>query len=254
MMKRLFLLLALAMTGCGGAGLGIGTTSGSTTAGSSGNASSGGYWTGTLGDDSVFAVIDENGLGAIVDTSNGVIYHVNASTTNGTQLNTAIRAYAQSGKFLPDGATAEAGTLSASIVERSSLSGTVMVAGTTTSIALDYNASRYEIASSFASLSGSFPLVVDRESNSYTVTFSFGGSATFSATDTNGCSYTGSIGVPAPAYDAFTLEFLQTCGGVTTSLSGVANLVPASNGASATLTLEYDDANDFATQGIATAQ
>jgi hypothetical protein len=162
--KRIVVVTAIAMTGCGG-----GDGGGMPPPPPVVNASPGGIWVGTdpISLTSVLGLVAETGElffnagGAI----NGGVYYVGQFTVDGNSINADFDAIAMQNSHYPDGATWGTGTLGGQIVERMSIDGGVTINtdppppveghAYSNSLSLTFSA-QYNRASSLATIAGNF--------------------------------------------------------------------------------------------------
>jgi hypothetical protein len=77
-----------------------------------------------------------------------------------------------------------------------------------------------------------------------TVTIATNG--TFTGTDSNNCSYTGSFGIINPVFNAYTENYIRACNGTSLTFSGFAVYLAPSGSAKADIKVLADDnASEF---------
>jgi hypothetical protein len=216
-MKRFYAtLLALALTACGGGGGG-----GDAPAPVVVNASPGGIWTGTdsVSGLTVLGIVDELGEGHFIRTDYS--QYIGTATTAGNQVSGSFEGFTEFGTAFQDGSTHATGTISGTIVERSSVTLATSFrtdANTPTSgtLNLSFNA-LYNRASSLATLSGNF---VDASSG-VVATISSGG-VIFYQNPSSGCVLNGTATLINASYNAYRIAVsYASCQGQYAALNGV---------------------------------
>jgi hypothetical protein len=215
------------MVGCGG------NSGGSCGYGSSYGSSGGcvappiitgdGYYEGTLTSQGnaqltpVVAIIADNGDGAIAG-QDGTYYRLNVSLPRNNVTGTYF-ALSQGAKF-PNGTQATSGSISA--VASPNLNGTVTdQTGATESLAVNFD-TVYNLGSSLATLAGTWSYTA----NGFSVTATIRPDGTFSAIDSNNCTYMGAFGLIDPNFDAYSENYIRSCNGVNVTFTGVATYFP----------------------------
>lgn len=185
-----------------------------------------GYYEGTLTASGnaqptpVVAIIADNGDGAI-SGQDGTYYRLNVSLPKNQVTGTYFGI--SQGTTFPNGTQATSGSISA--LASPNLSGTLSdQTGATESLAFNFDAV-YNLGSSLATLAGSW---------SYTATSGFNLTATirpdgtFSAIDSNGCTYSGAFGIVDPNFNAYSESYTRSCNGVNVMFTGLAAYFPMS--------------------------
>ncbi len=198
-------LCSLIVSGCGGGG-----SSGSSTPPPTPVATNaGGIWEGTStggGQTIVLAgVITENGEGRFFD-ENGTQYIVSSISGNDGSITLNVMAVAQFGFVFTDGSTVTTGTLSGTIVERTSFIGDWSLAtGESGTLSMTYDP-LYDRSSSLAKLEGMWD-----EDGFGIATFAADGS--FFEQDQFGCVFDGQATIIDPAYNVYAMTMtVSLCG------------------------------------------
>ena len=230
------------MVGCGGnsgGACGYGASYGSS-GGCAGPVITGdGYYEGTLTGQGntpptpVVAIIADNGDGAIAG-QDGTYYRLNVSLPGNTVTGTYF-ALSQGPNF-PNGTQATSGSISA--VASPNLNGALSdQTGATESLAFNFD-TVYNLGSSFATLVGTWTYTA----NGFSLTATIRPDGTFSAIDSNNCSYSGAFGLIDPNFNAYSENYIRTCGGVNVTFTGLATYFPpAGNTSTAEIKLLADD-------------
>ncbi len=232
------------MVGCGG------NSGGSCGYGSSYGSSGGcaappiitgdGYYEGTLtsqGNPSptpVVAIIADNGDGAIAG-QDGTYYRLNVSLPRNNVTGTYF-GLSQGANF-PNGTQATSGSISA--VASPNLSGTVTdQTGATESLAFSFD-TVYNLGSSLAPLAGTWSYT---NPNGFNLTATIRPDGTFSAIDSNSCTYSGAFSLIDPNFNAYGESYIRSCGGVNVTFTGLATYFPpAGNTSTADIKVLADD-------------
>lgn len=200
----MFWLVAVTLGACGGGG-GGGGTPGSAAVPTDAT----GIWEGTSNTSGLIlnfaGVVAENGESRFFD-DNGTQYIVNNISGNDGSISLRFTAVAQFGFMFLDGSTVTNGTMTGTVVERTSINGSYSVAtGEAGTISLTYNP-LYERDSSFTKLSGSWD-----ESGYGIMTVDPDGS--FFEQDMFGCVYDGQASIIDSAYNVYDLTMtVSLCG------------------------------------------
>jgi hypothetical protein len=199
-----------------------------------------GYYEGTLTsqgapqDNSVIAIIADNGDGAI-SGQDGTYYRLNVSLP-GNNVTGTFFGISQGAAF-PNGTQATTGSISA-VASSTGLSGTFAdQTGTVESLALNFD-TVYNLGSSLATLAGTWSYTA----NGFSLTATIRPDGTFSAIDSNNCSYTGAFGLIDPNFNAYSEHYIRSCSGVSVTFTGLATYFPpVGNTATADIKLLADD-------------
>ncbi len=197
-------VLILLLTACGGGG--SGTTSAPPAPVST---NVGGIWEGTSNTSGLIldfvGVFTEDGEGRFFD-ENGTQYIVSNVSGNDGSVTMNFTAVAQFGFVFLDGSTVTNGTVSGTIVERSSFNGNYSVAtGESGTISLAYDPI-YDRDSSLAKLEGMW------DENGFGIA-TFNPDGSFFEQDMFGCVYDGQASIIDPAYNVYALTMtISLCG------------------------------------------
>lgn len=182
-------------------------------------ATPGGLYDGTLNpgntqqQDNVYAIVDENGYGRMIDYTSGDYYPL-ALNNNGLTLGGTYQVFGAAA-----GTPIQSGTVSGQLYVNG-LSATLSNSnGTSDSLntLLDFT---YFNSSSVEMLAGNWSY--DAGGNSFGITMSVAGTGNWTGTDTDGCSYSGDFALDNPYYDAYYVSYTQTCGQTADHFSGIA--------------------------------
>ena len=197
-----------------------------------------GYYEGTLASQGgaqatpVVAIIADNGDGAISD-QNGTYYRLNVSLPQ-NDVSGTFYGISQGVNF-PNGTQTTSGSISA-VATPSVLNGTLS-GQTVDTLSLNFD-TVYNLGSSLATLAGNWSYVT----NGFTLTVTIRPDGTFSAIDSNNCTYTGAFSLIDPNFDAYGEQYIRSCGGVNVTFSGLATYFPPTgNTANADVKLLADD-------------
>lgn len=213
--------------------------------------------------DTLLGLIDSNNVAVFVDQTHPAIYRLSGLLMSGSTLTASFTAFAGSGVTFPNGGTTDTGTITATVVQRSSVSGSESIGGSqsNSNFTLAYQAAQTSIPASFAtlvgtSLVGTYTYPLPSASGSDTMTITINGFGTVSGTDTLGCTLTGAMGVPLSIVNIYEIDGVYVCGSTASQLAftGMATFNPASGNQPATLDLEYDNGTDTGVFAVATEQ
>lgn len=236
------------MVGCGGNS--GGSCGGGSSYGSSGGCAApvvitgDGYYEGTLTSQAspqatpVVAIIADNGDGAIAG-GDGTYYRLNISLPR-NQVTGTYFALSQGPNF-PNGTQATSGSISA--VASPNLNGTLSdQTGATESLAFNFD-TVYNLGSSLPTLAGTWSYTA----NGFSLTATIRPDGTFSAIDSNSCSYTGAFNLIDPNFNAYSESYIRSCSGVNATFTGLATYFPpGGNTSTADIKLLADDnASEF---------
>lgn len=249
------------LTACGGGSI-DGSGSGNGSNGSANNGDPAGIYSGTVQNstsgttDTLIGVIDANHQAVFVDQTNPAIFRFTSLSVSGNSFTGTFNAYAGSGQVFPNGQVMDSGTANGTFVPQSSLSATTTVGGNSllSTIAVQYQASLYEIPASFTTVMGTYSYSITTSSGIDTSTIAIASNGTFSGSDTFGCTYSGSLTIPDTTRNAYEINGSTTCGGAASAFTGLGTYVPASNISPAQITFEYDDGSTVAVAATATRQ
>lgn len=228
-MKKLLLCFALLLSACGGGGGGDNGP----------DQSPGGVYTGTFHSNAanvtfpVKGIVAESGRFFFVDLDNGPLYQ-GSGNADGDQFDGFFRAFAPGGFEFVNGEQVTSGPILGTIDERNTLTGTYRAeGGDTGTFSLTYVPAEYEIASSLSLLAGSWRSVED----GFTTNITIAASGTFTGNDSAGCTYTGTVAIIDPDYNAYNVSAIQRCGPNRYDMGGVLTYGPAAGAAQPTFTV-----------------
>lgn len=187
----------------------------------------------------VIAIIAENG-DARMSGQDGTYYRLNVGTS-AAQLSGSYFGYSQSVDF-PNGTLATSGTVSA-VIASPGMTGTLTdQSGNVEALSLNFD-TVYNTASSLSMLAGTWTYTA----NTFTLNATVLANGSFSATDSNNCTYTGSFGLIDSRFNAYSENYVRTCNGASLRFTGLASYFPASGPAVPTeIELMADDnAGDY---------
>lgn len=217
------------LVGCGSSGS-CGGSGGSCTVPPPGT---GGVFSGSVGGTAAVAILAENG-DMRIGVQNGTYYHLNVAPQT-TTIAGSYFAYSTGAAF-PNGTDSTTGTLSAT-EGASTLDGTLTDhSGTTQALTLNDNPV-YTTGSALANLAGTWSYTA----GGFSLTATIAADGSFTATDSSGCSYSGSFSQIDVLYDAYGENHVRTCNGVKTTFDGLATYFPASGNTGASIELLADD-------------
>jgi hypothetical protein len=228
------------MVGCGGNGgsCGYGSSYGSYGGCSAPNITGDGYYEGTLSSNGnaptpIVAIIADNGDGAI-SGQNGTYYRLSVSLP-GNDVKGTYFGLSQGADF-PNGTQATSGSISA--VASPNLNGSLSdQTGAAEPLALTFDPV-YTLGSSLPTLAGTWSYTA----NGFSLTATIRPDGTFSATDSNSCSYTGAFSLIDPNFNAYSENYIRSCSGVKDTFTGLATYLPPAGGtANAEIKMMADD-------------
>ena len=209
-------LILLILTACGGGG---GNTTTTPLPPQPVATKAGGIWDGTstAGGQTVAlaGVVTENGEGRFFD-ENGTQYIVSSISGNDGSITMNVMAVAQFGFVFVDGSTVTTGTLSGTIVERTSFNGNWSLAtGESGTLSMTYDP-LYDRDSSLAKLEGMW------DENGFGIA-TFAADGSFFEQDQFGCVFDGQATIIDPAYNVYAMTMaISLCGpGVDGQYSGL---------------------------------
>jgi hypothetical protein len=221
--------LMVVLTGCGGGGLGSSDSSSSSSGASGSNASAAGLWTGTDSASglSLTGIIDAAGVADFI-RSDGLQYSGTVEVS-GSTLDIALNVNTQYLSDFSDGSTSGVGTLNASFVAGSTLSGKLSFTTAANSVPLTSTwsltfSNEYNTASSPAIISGSYTDTSDSAGDPFkgdAVSISSLGALTAQSA-TSGCVMNGTVTTPSTNFDAYAFTYtLASCAGDYVALNGL---------------------------------
>jgi hypothetical protein len=170
----------------------------------------------------VVAIIADNGDGAIAG-QDGTYYRLNVSLPNNTLTGSYIGI--SDGANFPNGTQTTSGTISA--VATPNLTGTLSdSSGVKESLAFNFD-SVYNTGSALANLAGTWSYTAP---NGFNLTATIRQDGTFSAMDSNSCTYSGAFSLIDPNFDAYSETYTRSCAGTNVMFTGLATYFPANGG------------------------
>ena len=145
------------------------------------------------------ALVLENGQGRAAD-ENRVTYEFDVSS-DGDEFSGTMRAYPPAGMMFPGGATVLDGTITGTIVERTSIDGAwTASSGETGDFSMTYDAPDYEIDVTLAGVAGMWTFDIP---GIFSITVTIDAAGNVNGQDSNGCVHTGTLTDPASQSDQF---------------------------------------------------
>lgn len=215
------------MVGCGGSNgsCGYGSSYGSYGGCAAPIVSGDGYYEGILSTlpggpaTPVVAIIADNGDGAI-SGQDGTYYRLNVSLP-GNQVTGSYFGLSE-GPVFPNGTQATSGSISAATSPN--LNGALSdQTGASEPLALNFDAV-YNLGSALPTLAGTWSY----STAGFSLTATIRPDGTFSAIDSNNCSYTGAFSIIDPNFNAYGENYIRTCNGVNDTFTGLATYFPPS--------------------------
>ena len=121
-------------------------------------------------------------------------------------------------EYINTGELTGTASISATVIENTSISGSIGDAGATFDLAMD---SLHNRSASSAKIAGNWSITI----GSYVLTFSILDTGTFDGSDTSGCVFNGNISVPDPSRNIYQIAYsVSSCGSYTGDYSGLALL------------------------------
>lgn len=188
-------------------------------------ATPGGIYKGTLTDNTtqrqtqVFAIIDEDGNGRMIDDDTGDFYSLSLSN-DGLDLSGTLQGYA-GGSAFPGGQAQVSGNLggqitdeglSASFTESNGDSGTL-------NLSFDYY---YYSYSNLPLLAGGWGY----SDSGFSLSLSINADGSFNGNSSDGCAYAGHFSIFDSYYNAYHVNYTQTCGNSSSNFTGLASYFP----------------------------
>jgi hypothetical protein len=182
----------------------------------------GGLWLGSTFDNDTGltfqagGIVSENREGRFIN-ENGVQFTLTGISGNDGAIQATIVAIAPFGSFFRDGSASTTGTLTGTVVERSSISGDwTLNTGETGTVTMSYQ-TLYDRGSSLADVASMW-------TDPFGATWSIDGAGAMFSQDAFGCTYNGTIGIIDPMFNAYSLQVTVagTCAGIEGNYSGLA--------------------------------
>jgi len=165
----------------------------------------------------VVAIISENGEGRI-STADGSYYRLTVGTS-GNNLDGSYRGYSQSigaGNAAPPASGTVSGTITSTGLN---LTLTDMMS-VQQSLTLTFD-DAYNRTSSLTALAGNWTATV----NGLTLTATIQPDGTFTASDSNNCTYSGAFSLVDPTFDVYAETHVRSCNGAAVTFTGLASLL-----------------------------
>jgi len=189
--------------------------------------------TATQQENPVVAIIADNGDGRM-SAQDGTYYRLTVATS-GNSVSGSFSGYSQVATF-PNGRQVTSGSLSATL-SAPGLSGTLTdQVGDAEALSLNFD-NVYSLSSALPYLAGTWSYSV----SGFSLTATIQADGTFSANDSNSCSYTGAFGLIDSNFNAYSEEYIRSCNGSSMTFTGLASYFPATGGASAQIKMLADD-------------
>ncbi len=193
----------------------------------------GGVFEGTVQGTPAIAILADNG-DMRIGAQNGTYYHLTVAP-QAAMIAGSYFAYSTEGLF-PNGTHSTTGAISAT-EGGATLNGTLTDhSGATEALALNDDPV-YVTGSGLSRLAGTWSYTA----NGFSLTATISPDGAFTATDSGGCSYSGSFTQIDEKYDAYGESHVLTCNGVKTSYDGLATYFAASGSSMAHIDLLADD-------------
>jgi hypothetical protein len=193
----------------------------------------GGVFSGTVAGTAAVAILADNG-DMRIGVQDGTYYHLSVAPQTTTVAGSYF-AYSTGAAF-PNGTDATSGTVSAT-EGGATLTGTLTDhSGTTEALALNDNPV-YVTGSALANLAGTWSYTA----SGFNLTATIASDGSFTATDSRGCTYSGTFGQIDERYDVYGENHVLTCNGIETNFDGLATYFPASGSTAASIELLADD-------------
>jgi|SRR5579863_6684508 len=199
-----------------------------------------GIYEGTLTDQAthrvtpIVAIIADNGDGHM-SGQDGTYYRLTVATS-GSNVSGDFSGYSHGASF-PNGNETSAGTLSAQITS-AGLTGTLTdQTGNVEALALTFD-NTYTLGSALPTLTGTWNYSV----SGFSLNVMVNPDGTFSALDSDGCSYSGSFTLIDPSFNAYSENYTRACNGDRLVFNGLASYFPPAGNSGAEIKILADDA------------
>ncbi len=182
---------------------------------------------------SVVAIIADNGEGRM-SAQDGTYYRLNVSSS-GASVSGSFSGFSQGATF-PDGRQSTSGSLAATITQ-SGLGGALTdQSGDKVGLSLRFD-SVYGVTSALSTLVGTWSYSV----TGFSMTATIHTDGTFSANDSNNCTYSGTFGLIDPRFNAYSESFMRSCGGTSMMFAGLATYIPGTSSTPTEIRMLADD-------------
>lgn len=172
---------------------------------------------------SLFGIIDEHGVARFLHTINPPTSNtpsVISPTSISLSGNSFSTPYVE---FLEPQNDTTNGTATGTVTSRSGIVVTLSGGtGNTSTYDLAFQSSSYNVPASFATLAGTWSFSYGNPAVAGQMVFNATG--TLSGTDAAGCNYSGSLAIPAPAFNAYDVSLTSSC--IEGPLTGLAAFFP----------------------------
>ena len=203
--------------------------------------------------DTIVGIIDENAQAVFIDRTNFAIYRFSTLAVSGDNFTASFHAFAGAGNVFPNGQQTDTGTVTGTIAQHSSISGSASIGGATGSAPFNasYQKALYEMPASYATIAGTYSYSLNTSQGTDNATFTVTSDGKFSGSDNFGCTFSGVLNVPSSTYNAYEVGGSSNCSGTMTGFTGFATYAPASGNTPANLTIEYDNGSTLAVAAVA---
>jgi hypothetical protein len=184
----------------------------------------------------VIALIAENGQGRI-STADGNYYRLNVGTS-GNNLDGSYSGYSQTAASSVNGLQSTPGTVAGAITSTGLNMTLTDTMSAQQSLTLTFD-DVYNRGSSLANLAGNWTATA----NGVTLTATIQPDGSFSASDSNNCTYVGSFSLIDPTFDVYAETHVRSCNGAGVTFTGLAAILPpnATSGSATELKLLADN-------------
>lgn len=188
--------------------------------------------------DTLVGLVDESGYGYFIDTDASVIYGIQTNA-DGNRLAANVRIYQPSSTGLP-------GTLSGTIIERTSVTGFATSTLGNSTFTASYQADLYGMPSAYLLIAGDYQL-----SGAFSnARIAADGAVTGS--DGGNCVFNGQVTIPDSRFNAYRLNGTNSCAGLPDqAFNGIFSYVPQVGATPPALNLIYSDGVDTAYAAVA---
>ncbi|MBS0393165.1 MAG: hypothetical protein JSR54_00995 [Proteobacteria bacterium] len=171
------------------------------------------------------ALISETGDGRLA-TADGSFYRLSVNPV-GASLSGTYTAYSLNSQ-LPNGLATSSGLVSGSVTP-TALNATLMDSTQLTQTATLTLDNTYYLGASLPTILGNWQY----QSGGFSITMTVASDGVLTASDSNGCTYSGNFSVVDPRYDLYAEHHVRTCAGTVTSFDGFAAFFPATGAGTA---------------------
>lgn len=188
-------------------------------------ATPGGIYEGTLTDNTtqrqtqVFTIIDEDGNGRMIDDDTGDFYSLSLSN-DGLDLSGTLQGYA-GGSAFPGGQAQISGNLSGQITDEGLSASFTESNGDSGTLSLSFDYYYYSY-SNLPLLAGGWGY----SDSGFSLSLSINADGSFNGNSSDGCIYTGYFSIFDSYYNAYHVNYTQTCGNSASNFTGLASYFP----------------------------